>query len=50
MKRYIVVNPWRKGQQVGEVIETDKLNPVLLSHVKSAPIEVATPKPAAAKK
>lgn len=49
MKRYIVVNPWRKGQQVGEVIETDKLNPVLLGHVKPAPIEVATPKAATKK-
>lgn len=50
MAKYIVVNPWRKGQQVGEVIETDKLHPVLEPHVKAAPIEVATPAKATPKK
>lgn len=58
MKSYIVVKPWRKGQQPGEVFETDKLNPVLLGHVKELidepaedkKIEVATPAKATPKK
>ena len=34
MKKYFVVNPWRKGQQVGETFETENLHPSLINHVK----------------
>ena len=34
MSKYFVVNPWRKGMQVGETFETDNLHPALANHVR----------------
>ena len=34
MKKYFVVNPWRKGQNAGDSFETENLHPSLINHVK----------------
>ena len=33
-QKYFVVNPWRKGMQVGETFETENLHPALVNHVR----------------
>ena len=33
-QKYFVVNPWRKGMQVGETFETENLHPALANHVR----------------
>ena len=33
-QKYFVVNPWRKGMQVGETFETENLHPALTNHVR----------------
>ena len=33
-QKYFVVNPWRKGMQVGETFETENLHPSLANHVR----------------
>lgn len=33
-RKYMVVLPWHKGQQVGEVFEAENLHPSLASHVR----------------
>ena len=36
-QKYFVVNPWRKGMQVGETFETENLHPALANHVRLVP-------------
>ena len=46
MKKYFVVNPWRKGMQVGETFETENLHPALTNHVRLVVEEKSeTPEP-----
>ena len=44
MKKFIVVNPWEKGQKAGDVFMTKNLHPVLRNHVIAAADQVAEAK------
>lgn len=44
MKKFIVVNPWEKGQKAGDVFMTKNLHPVLRNHVIAAADQVAETK------